>query len=654
MNTTQKTTSTPLKVMIVEDNPDDQELIALSLRQMGEKDLKMFFCETLSTALTEITNTAPDILLLDLSLPDSFGIETVKVVHRRFPSLPIIVLTGNDDVTTALQSIDAGAQDYLTKGKIDTSLLHRSIGYALERQRIAETLKLALAASQMGVWEFSLEDNITSRAILDKETWGSFAEIPNWTARSFLENVYFQDRAAVKKALNNSIVSGKLDLECRVVNKEDKSIRWIALQAKHSYDSASEIFTDSHANSCGKGRMIGTVKDITRAKTLELVANEARERSNQIFHTLIEHAPTGVAMLDSSMKLTSANSVFCELLDEACELLIGRRLDDILPYREIQAASPIIMTGAPVEIARLFAPTPEGNERYWDLSVWPVKVAGQVAGAVLQLNDRTHTVLLERQRDDFVASVAHDIKNPLIGASRLLEALCNDAAQTPSDNHELYLNALKDSNQNLLSLVQNLVDVYRYETLAYPCHLEKIQTATLIESCVRQMTAFAESQNVKLNTQLQAEAEFLYADAIGVRRVLMNLLHNAIKFNKHGGSVTVLVRKNNEKIAISVTDTGNGISEFEQRKLFQRYTQGREGQKHSVGTGLGLYLSKQIINAHRGSISCNSQLGKSTTFTFELPLLHVVSKKYVGSAELNFKRPRFKLSKDKISQEFKV
>ena len=850
-----------LNIVVVEDNPDDQELLSICLGGIADKSVECHFSETLHDGLTKIKDSSPTLIILDLSLPDSFGIDTLKSVRRKHPSIPIIVLTGMDDETTALECIDAGAQDYLIKGEINASLLRRSINYAIERQRIytdsmwnsalvenvnyaliglttdgiistwnlgaeeifgytasemigesisklswcgpdktidlfhlpnvrssqnpvpvsqeanllrkngknilvkifispikdldgdvtalsvlmrdisaerktaddlrdsderlnlatdaaklglwdwdiktnelrldarmseilditiapratikqffkkvhsadrktmrnlfnkpgafdvdfrvvsdsgqtrfvqmrgeifcdesgaparvtgvsldisarkeaeealrvsEETLKLALDASQMGVWEFSLADRVMARSVLHEGIFGH-SNPPQWTARIFMDHVHPADKDEVRRALNNAVTEGSLNLKCRIINSDDKKIHWILLHAKRTVDAQYQA------------RMIGTIKDITQSRELEILAEQAHERSNRILEAVVEYAPNGVAMLDSKLRIASVNAAFEEMVGKKAQGLIGTKLDHVFPYLQVKQACSSVLNGQPAQLSRLMVPTLNGMEKYWDLSVWPVKFSEHDSGAVLQLTDRTHTVLLERQRDDFVASVAHDIKNPLIGASRLLGILCNDAAQAPPERHESHLKALKDSTENLLSLVQNLVDVYRYETLTYPCHFERLETATLIESCVNQMSAFAENRSVSITTLIDEDAEFIDADAIGIRRVLMNLIHNAIKFNKPGGWVTVSVKKEKARTEITISDSGVGVSSKEQEQLFQRYVQGAEGKRRASGTGLGLYLSKQIISAHKGSINCRSISGKGTQFTVLLP-----------------------------------
>ena len=167
--------------------------------------------------------------------------------------------------------------------------------------------------------------------------------------------------------------------------------------------------------------------------------------------------------------------------------------------------------------------------------------------------------------------------------------------------------------------MQNLVDIYRYETISYPCYLENVSASQLFDSCIQQLAHFAEQNNVSLRHNSTSSDDSFIADAVGIRRVVMNLLHNAIKFNKNGGRVEVCFENIDDFSRISVTDTGDGISESDQELLFQRFSQGSEGKRLGGGTGLGLHLSKQIIDAHHGEIRCTSEKGKGSTFVITLP-----------------------------------
>ncbi|RLG12542.1 MAG: hypothetical protein DRN71_06020 [Candidatus Nanohalarchaeota archaeon] len=140
MNSTENKTTEPTKVLIVENDPGDAKLVRTILASSTHRhdiDTK----ETLKTAIEYLNTNAHDIVLLDMGLPDSDGVETISKFNKNCPDTPIIVLTGLDDEETGVSAMHSGAQDYLVKGQIDTNLLTRAIRYAIERKKTEQKLK---------------------------------------------------------------------------------------------------------------------------------------------------------------------------------------------------------------------------------------------------------------------------------------------------------------------------------------------------------------------------------------------------------------------------------------------------------------------------------------------------------------------------------
>ncbi len=131
----------PVRVLLVEDNPGDARLIREALRETKGVDFTLAVAETLAAGLQRVAAADVDIVLLDLSLPDAFGLDTYRRAHIGAPHLPIIVLTGNEDETLAVSAVNEGAQDFLSKRKLDGEILGRSIRYAIERNRLLEQVR---------------------------------------------------------------------------------------------------------------------------------------------------------------------------------------------------------------------------------------------------------------------------------------------------------------------------------------------------------------------------------------------------------------------------------------------------------------------------------------------------------------------------------
>lgn len=481
-----------------------------------------------------------------------------------------------------------------------------------------DRLRLALESVGMGVWDWDLVTNSVWRSSKHDQLYGYDTMLPEWSYDIFMKHVLDEDRSEVRAKVLRARSNGELDLECRI-KAGDGSLRWIAIHGETHKDMAGTAV-----------RMLGSVTDITRAKRLEQVALEATKRREQIFQDIVAYAPIGIVILDSNLKITTANAAFSAMIQKDQSILLGQSLTRILPVQAQEPVEKAVTSGEQLQVTRLQVTIPNQRvspaPKYWDLSLWPVtNEEGKMLEVVMQVFDCTATVLLEQQRDDFVASVAHDIKNPLIGAERMFSVLCEQATNVSNEGSAQMLTVLRDGNQNLLSMVQNLVDVYRYETVAYPCHFEDTDLNSVITSCIKQISHFADSHKISIifDNRDDLKAKFIQVDAIGIRRVLMNLLHNAVKFNKEGGEIAIEVERLEDVVRVHVKDTGVGIDASDQEKLFQRFAQGISGRASSGGSGLGLYLSKQILEAHSGDITCKSSVGVGTEFVITLPLLQV-------------------------------
>jgi signal transduction histidine kinase len=240
-----------------------------------------------------------------------------------------------------------------------------------------------------------------------------------------------------------------------------------------------------------------------------------------------------------------------------------------------------------------------------------------------------------RQREDFVSRLTHDLRTPLVAADRMLNLFLQETFCPISPEMKEAIDTMIRSNQNLLQMVNTLLEVYRHEagqkklTFA-PCDLREI-----IQEIVQELQPLAEEKGVtltvdfsKIDAQSGNGAIVVMGDRLELRRVVLNLLGNAIKFTDQG-SITIRVfetPKSTEPqplhqpdgwIAIEVEDTGSGVSPEDQAIIFERF---RKGNHKRADSGLGLYLSRCIVEAHGGTIGVISELGKGSTFTVKLPV----------------------------------
>ncbi|MBD2415030.1 hybrid sensor histidine kinase/response regulator [Nostoc calcicola FACHB-389] len=241
---------------------------------------------------------------------------------------------------------------------------------------------------------------------------------------------------------------------------------------------------------------------------------------------------------------------------------------------------------------------------------------------------------IARQREDFVSRLTHDLRTPLVAADRMLMLFQQGALGALSPQMQEVIAIMARSNINLLSMVNTLLEVYRFEAGRKTLALQPVNLVRLLEEVAGELTPLAQEKKLSINLDLAEELNpnTVTGDRLELHRLFTNLIGNAIKFTD-SGSVTIRLAslpqfdnssqyqfsgKSNfaDYISIEITDTGPGIPPEEQTTIFERF---RQGSHKSSGSGLGLYLARRIVKAHQGLILLNSELGKGSTFIVFLP-----------------------------------
>jgi len=222
---------------------------------------------------------------------------------------------------------------------------------------------------------------------------------------------------------------------------------------------------------------------------------------------------------------------------------------------------------------------------------------------------------IEEIRKTFTATLAHDLRSPILGEQKALEVILSSNPELPLKNYTEYFKGIYDTNDDLLRIVNNLLEIYQYESGKSELKLEANNVKDIINSVVRTLKPLAEDQGSDISLNIEENLPSVMVDRSEIQRVTSNLISNAIKHNKKGTNINIKAIKADNEVRVSVNDNGQGIPEAEKPNIFQKYPITKSG----IGSGLGLFLSKQIIEAHGGKIWFESEAGKGTTFYFTLP-----------------------------------
>ena len=226
---------------------------------------------------------------------------------------------------------------------------------------------------------------------------------------------------------------------------------------------------------------------------------------------------------------------------------------------------------------------------------------------------------MERLRDDFIATLTHDLRTPLLAAIQTLQFFLDGTLGEVEERQKTLLDTMKKSNEDMLGLVNALLEVYKYESGKLNLCKTSFSLHQFIDDCLKQIQSLADKKKIQISKNLNSlEDAEIFADRNELRRVMLNLCGNALNHTGESGVIEISAQAQDKDLQISVKDTGTGMPKGDVTKLFKRFSQG-SSKKRSAGTGLGLYLSRQIVEAHGGKIWAESEVGKGSVFTFLIP-----------------------------------
>ncbi|KEF40591.1 signal transduction histidine kinase [Schinkia azotoformans MEV2011] len=257
--------------------------------------------------------------------------------------------------------------------------------------------------------------------------------------------------------------------------------------------------------------------------------------------------------------------------------------------------------------------------RSWVVLMTPLYDQEAIRGTVAVLRDMTEERKLDKSRKDFIANVSHELRTPISMLQGYSEAIIDDIAGTEEEKREM-AQIIYDESLRMGRLVNELLDLARMESGHLNLNLEHIPVSTYFNRIIRKFSGVSIEHGVKLDLQLSDMDDTMLIDADRMEQVLTNLIDNAIRHTVEGGSVTISVESLQEGFQISVKDTGSGIPEEDLPFIFERFYKADKARTRGrAGTGLGLGIAKNIVEAHRGYISVQSKLGEGTTFSFFIP-----------------------------------
>lgn len=642
-------------ILLIEDNLAVAKLFDIYLSEAYDSGTYMLtVANYLSTGIELIEGRTFNVILLDLTLSDSFGLDTFKKVFAKAPKTPIIIVTGFENEAVALSTMKLGAQDFLIKGKITGKELRRSINYSIERNEllkelsdktkkleektkkfeektvdlIKEKAKLSQAqkVAHIGSWEWDIRNNILMWSDELYAIYGLKPDEFDATSEAFIEKVHIEDREFTISVIKNTYKTlVPFNFYHRII-RPNKDVRMIHL--------IGNVTKDTQGNPTS---MFGTSQDVTErthGEELERLAIAATKSFN-------------------SVVIANKNGEI-EWVNEGFTKLSGYKLDEIKQGEkslfkinsegDLQKGANFgehSITKQPFSYERECIT--KAGKKYWVIStITPVlDNNGEIEKIIAIDTDITHRKHIEEElvrtnniKEQFLTNMSHEIRTPMNAIVGFTDLLLKTKL---SPDQKQYIDAVKTSGRNLIVIINDILDFSKIEAGKIAFEQIEFDLRHLISTLTELMLPKSMEKNITISTKIDKKIQpLLIGDPTRLNQIFLNLVGNAIKFTEKGGiKITAdFVSEINDSIELkfSVTDSGIGIPKDKLAYIFEGFTQATNDTNRKYGgTGLGLTIVKQLVELQGGKISVKSKIGSGSSFIFTLQFKKTLPEKIVKS-----------------------
>ncbi len=613
-----------LSVLLVEDNPAEVRRLSELLAQATRCRMRVTQVGSIGAAKLTLANAPADVILLDWVLPDRYGVDGLRDLQAVAPRTPVLMLVGWDDDEAAMSLLRAGAQDVLIKERMTTSILERTIRYAVERNQTESALR------QTEEMYRSLIESLPIN-VFRKDAQGHFV----FANQRYCDELHKQLGELVGRT-DFTLFPPELAEKYRRDDQRVMRERLVVedIEAHHTPDGQRlHVQVMKAPATDAKGKVIGT-QTMFWDVTPRVEAEEALQRSTSRFKKLFDANIIGIMLADLSGRVLEANDAYLTLTGYSREDLTSGRLrwDKLTPpeFREfdLRAIESLNRTGV--------CPPWEKEYIRKDGSRAPVMLGvsmldNSTSECICFVLDMTKQKLVEGQllrakeeadsasqaKSLFLANMSHEIRTPMnaiIGLTELV--LDSDLTHQQRDN----LTAVAESAEALLSLINHILDFSKIEAGKLELDAVEFSLRTMVAGILKTLALEAHRKRLELVGDIRTDVpDRLIGDVVKLRQVLMNLLGNAIKFTDSGEVVLRVNVSSRDELSLElrfdVIDTGIGIPEDRQHAIFEAFEQVHTSINRKYGgTGLGLSITSKLAQLMGGRVWLKSEPGRGSTF----------------------------------------
>lgn len=338
---------------------------------------------------------------------------------------------------------------------------------------------------------------------------------------------------------------------------------------------------------------------------------------------IIEAIHQPLVVLDKSLTTRAANKAFYKTFKLTKKQTLGQNLflanndSNLTPL--IDKLNEISNQNGLIKEFEFTFSFPKLGERVLIINAQKIVIGKHITEFILlAIEDVTQRKIIDRQKDDFIGYVTHELKTPITTVSAYLQILQGYHSKTGDKKSQFLLTKMANQMERLTGLLNSFAYVYKAQTGKIELQISSLNLDTLVHDVVEAFQYTTSTHELQVKGRISKR---VLADSVKIHEVLINLILNAIKYSPNANKVVIKMQETEKDAIISVTDYGFGITKEEQNKVFERFFRVKGKKENKIeGLGLGLYLVSEIIKQHKGKIWVKSTVGKGSTFTFSLPI----------------------------------
>ncbi|MCL2026807.1 MAG: response regulator, partial [Leptospirales bacterium] len=620
---------------------DDENSNIMNLTHILSQDYTVYAAKNGANAIRAAETYLPDVILLDIIMPDINGYDAISVLKNseKTKNIPVIFITGLSDADDEEKGLALGAADYLIK----------PFSPALVKLRVLNQIKLIeqFRTNEYDIMKYKLSNDALNIALWDmdvvhtdpinpvnKFTWSQefrhmlgFSDENDFpdVFHSWSDRLHFGDKEQVLNAfaahINDYTGQTPYDIECRLMLKNGEYRHFHALGTTRRDKDGVPI------------RVAGALIDITEKKQMEHEIDEFIEKIEATAHwykSILDAIPLPISVTDTDMNFTFVNKAVEEFLGTKSEDIIGNPCSNW----KIGICSPENCATACTkrDLKQTFFNIKNSSYQV-DVEILR-DIAGEIAGFIEVVQDITNVQQLAKQQAEtemtskaksaFLANMSHEIRTPMNAIWGITEILMQDGTlpQEAKDG----LGRIYNSCILLLGIINDILDLSKIEAGKLDITPTPYNFASLINDSIQLNIMRRGDKPIEFEVQIDENIPAkLIGDEIRIKQILNNLLSNAFKYTETGkvvlsGTFEQGDNTENGTLILSILDTGHGMTKEQVNKLFDEYSRFTQGSERTIeGTGLGMAITRHLLNLMRGSIFVESEPGKGSLFTVRLP-----------------------------------